>query len=324
MRIVEILKYARIPVKLNVKKGEKVLILTDYSVEQVVYESLAAAVYEMQAIPAVLIIPPPIAFGYEPPEIAAAAVLKTDVLIAVCSTSVTHTEMVREGLEAGVKYVTMGGVNSDMLTHGAATADYDKVNQITEQFAEILTKGERVRVTSTQGTDITFSIKERQALPLAGIFQPGRTIAGFPEGEAACAPVEETAEGLVVVDTSMHHVGRCLSPIRLTVKNGRVVRIEGKEEAERLRRVLEDRGDNNSYCIAEFAIGTNPKARCIGNPQEDKKTLGSIHIAIGDNRTLGGNIRSCTHLDGIILKPTVYVDDRMIVDGGRPAIDFKK
>jgi len=55
-----------------------------------------------------------------------------------------------------------------------------------------------------------------------------------------------------------------------------------------LRKVLENRGDDTSYCIAEFAIGTNPRARCIDNSQEDKKTLGSIHIAIGDNLTLGG------------------------------------
>jgi len=324
MQIVELLRYARVPVRLNVKKGENVLILTDTSVEGVVYESLAAAVYEVPGIPTILIIPPLKAFGHELPEIAAAAILKADTLIAVCCVSVTHTDAVRKGLEAGVKYIAMGGVNSDILTHGAATADYaDEVNRITNRFTEILTRGERVRATSTQGTDITFSIKGRKGYPLAGIFNPG-TIACFPDGEAACAPVEGTAQGLIVVDTSMHHVGRCQSPIRLTVKDGRVVRIEGKKEAELLRKVLETRGDDNSYNIAEFAIGTNPEARCIGNPQEDKKALGSIHLAIGDNLSLGGSIYSRTHLDGVILKPTVYIDDRMIIDNGRPVIDLGK
>jgi len=230
---------------------------------------------------------------------------------------------VRKGLEAGVKYIAMGGVNSDMLTHGAATADYAEVNRITNRFTKILTRGEGVRVTSGQGTDITFSIKGRKGLPLAGIFHPG-TIACFPDGEAACAPVEGTAQGLIAVDASMHHVGRCQSPIRLTVKDGRVVRIEGKEEAELLRKVIETRGDDNSYNIAEFAIGTNPEARCIGNPQEDKKTFGSIHIALGDNLSMGGSTYSRTHLDGLILKPTVYVDDKMIIDNGRPVIDLRE
>jgi len=320
MQIVNVLKYARIPVRLNVKKGESVLIISDSSVEEEIYEALAAAVYEVEGIPTLLIIPPPAAFGSELPEIAAAAILKADTLIAACCTSATHTNAVRKGLEAGVKYIAMGGVNSDMLTHGAATADYAEVNRITNRFAEILTRGERVRVTSTQGTDITFSIKGRKGLPLAGIFRPG-TIACFPDGEAACAPVESSAQGLIAVDTSMHHIGRCQSPIRLTVKDGRVVRIEGKEEAALLMKVLENKGDANSYNIAEFAIGTNPEARCIGNPQEDKKTLGSIHLAIGDNLSLGGSVYSRTHLDGLILKPTVYIDDKMIIDNGRPVID---
>lgn len=322
-RIIEVLKHARIPVRLNVKKGEDVLILTDTSAEEVVYEALAAAVYEVEGVPTILIIPPLAAFGHEPPEIAAAAILKADTLIAICCVSVTHTTAVRKGLETGVKYIAMGGVNSEMLTHGAATADYAEVNRITNHFAEILTKGERVRVTSTHGTDVTFSIKGRKGHVLAGVFHPG-TIACFPDGEAACAPVEGTAQGLIVVDASMHHVGRCQSPISLTVKDGRVVCIEGKEEAELLKKLLETRGDDNSYNIAEFAIGTNPQARCIGNPQEDKKTLGSIHLALGDSLSLGGSIYSRTHLDGLILKPTVYIDDKMTIDKGIPVIELRE
>ena len=159
IEMADVLNFARIPVRLNVNKGENVLILTDAKVERVVYESLVTAVSEMESIPVVLMIPPLAAFGHEPPEIATAAILRADTLIAACSVSVTHTDAVREGLAAGVKYVAMGGVDSDILTHGAATADYDKVHQITSQLIEVMSKGDRVRVTSTQGSDITFSIR---------------------------------------------------------------------------------------------------------------------------------------------------------------------
>ncbi|MFC1932733.1 aminopeptidase [Chloroflexota bacterium] len=323
IQMADVLSFARIPVRLNVNKGENVLILTDTNVERVVYESLVAAVSEMEAVPVLLIIPPPAAFGHEPQEIAAVAISRADTLIAACSVSVTHTDAVREGLAAGVKYVAMGGVDSDILTHGAATADYDEVQQITGRLIEIMSKGNRVRVTSTQGSDITFSIKGRKGHPLDAIFRPG-TIACFPDGEAAWAPVEGTAQGLLIVDTSMHHIGKCHSPIRLTVKDGKVVNIEGENEADQLKKLLQDKGDDNSYNIGEFAIGTNPKARCTGNPQEDKKTLGSVHIAIGDSRSLGGTVSSRTHLDGIILRPTVYIDGKMITDNGKMLIDLKK
>ncbi len=320
-KMADVLNFARIPVRLNVNKGENVLILTDAKVERVIYESLVTAVWEMEGIPVVLMIPPLATFGNEPPEIATAAILKADTLIAACSVSVTHTDAVRKGLAAGVKYIGMGGVDSDVLTQGAATADYDEIHQITSQLIEIMSEVDTVRVTSAWGTEITFSIKGRKGYPLDAVFRPG-TIACFPDGEAAWAPVEGTAQGLLIVDTSMHHIGKCHSPIRMAVKDGRVVSIEGENEAERLKKLLKDKGDDNSYNIGEFAIGTNPKARCTGNPQEDKKTLGSVHIAIGDSRTLGGSTSSCTHLDGIILRPTVYVDGKMVIDNGKLLIDL--
>lgn len=67
----------------------------------------------------------------------------------------------------------------------------------------------------------------------------------------------------------------------------------------------------------EFAIGTNPNARLIGNLAEDKKLLGTVHFAIGDNKSLGGVVESSVHLDGLMLKPTVLIDEKALVKAGR-------
>jgi leucyl aminopeptidase (aminopeptidase T) len=69
--------------------------------------------------------------------------------------------------------------------------------------------------------------------------------------------------------------------------------------------------------IAEFSVGTNPGARLIGNLAEDKKAMGTVHFAIGDNRSLGGHVEAGVHLDGLVLKPTVIVDDKIIVEHGK-------
>jgi leucyl aminopeptidase (aminopeptidase T) len=42
-----------------------------------------------------------------------------------------------------------------------------------------------------------------------------------------------------------------------------------------------------------------------------------VHIAVGDNHTIGGKIQSKVHLDGIILNPTVEMDDQLIVKKGK-------
>jgi leucyl aminopeptidase (aminopeptidase T) len=75
-------------------------------------------------------------------------------------------------------------------------------------------------------------------------------------------------------------------------------------------------GNRSVNTIAEFAIGTNPLSRMLGNIAEDKILRGCVHIAIGDNHTIGGKTESCIHLDMVSLKPTVWLDDDKVVDKG--------
>lgn len=37
--------------------------------------------------------------------------------------------------------------------------------------------------------------------------------------------------------------------------------------------------------LAEFSVGLNPKARFINDITVDKKELGTVHIAIGNNKS---------------------------------------
>ncbi len=54
---------------------------------------------------------------------------------------------------------------------------------------------------------------------------------------------------------------------------------------------------------------------------EDKKYWGSVHIAIGDNHIIGGTVTSELHLDGLLLRPTVELNGRIIVQDGRLTIE---
>jgi leucyl aminopeptidase (aminopeptidase T) len=59
----------------------------------------------------------------------------------------------------------------------------------------------------------------------------------------------------------------------------------------------------------------------IGNLAEDKKLLGTVHFALGDNRSLGGEVESSVHLDGLMLKPTVIADQEVVVENGKVLIE---
>lgn len=42
----------------------------------------------------------------------------------------------------------------------------------------------------------------------------------------------------------------------------------------------------------------------------------TVHIAFGTNTSFGGTNKADCHMDGIILKPTLYLDGRKIIDRG--------
>ncbi|MFB9808893.1 aminopeptidase [Haladaptatus pallidirubidus] len=118
-----------------------------------------------------------------------------------------------------------------------------------------------------------------------------------------------------MVDVSMDNLGQVDEPIELTLEDGFVTDVTGGTQAEDLEETFEQHGQN-ARNLAEFAIGTNPEAKLIGNLAEDKKREGTVHFAVGDNESLGGTTKSDIHLDGVLRRPTVELDDTVIVENG--------
>ena len=83
--------------------------------------------------------------------------------------------------------------------------------------------------------------------------------------------------------------------------------------AERLS-VLFEQPENGT--IAELGIGTNEAAKLCGIILEDEKLYGTVHIAFGTNTSFGGITKADCHLDGIILNPTLYLDDECVIRKG--------
>ena len=80
--------------------------------------------------------------------------------------------------------------------------------------------------------------------------------------------------------------------------------------------------DKNASHIGEFAIGTNiGLKKIIGNLLQDEKFPG-VHIAVGDSypKETGSPFPSKAHLDMVILKTTIFVDDKKIMNKGKFAI----
>jgi leucyl aminopeptidase (aminopeptidase T) len=228
----------------------------------------------------------------------------------------THTDATQRAMAAGARILVLRGVTEDMMLHGAINADYQQIAVRCAKLSQKMNDAARVHVRTALGTDLVMSLAGRQSLILDGIIKgPGRFVA-MPDGETAIVPVEGSAQGTLIVEHTMDGVGLLDEPIRMRVAQGKVVSMEGGKAAQKLQQIVAS-ADANATNIAEFAIGTNPKARLIGNMGEDKKREGTVHIAIGDSHVIGGTVKSDIHLDGLLLNPTVELDGEIVVDNGR-------
>lgn len=254
--------------------------------------------------------------GEEPPDEIAELMQKFDVVFCPTAKSLTHTDARRNASAKGVRIATFPGITKDVMIRGM-NADYKAISKRTVKLKEILETGNEIKVTAPGGTNIYFQITGRTAYASKGLFHAKGESGNLPTGEAFLAPVEGTANGVFVVDGSMAGLGLIRNAnIKIEVENGYATKIYGGTLARKLK-VMLDKVGKDARNIAEFGIGTNDSAKLSGVLLEDEKVMGTIHIALGNNKSMGGSVNVPIHLDGVVKKPTVWMDGKLLMKDGK-------
>ena len=299
---------------MGVKESENVLILTDDK-KQDIGMALYNEAKDICKEAVLMVMEPRKVSGEEPPEVVAESMKNFDVIICPTSTSITHTNAKINAIKAGARLASMPGITKEMFEKGAITADYSKVEALTLKFTELLTKAKTAKIIK-DGHTLQMSLENRKGVPSTGIYKNPGEAGNLPSGEAYIAPVEDSANGSMIIDGSMVGVGLLKSPLYVELKDGKLVKLEG-EDSDKLKILFDN--DNNST-IGELGIGTNPAARLTGVILEDEKIYGTVHIAFGTNISFGGTNKADCHLDGIIIDPTLYLDDQLVMENGKVLI----
>lgn len=322
-------------VQANVEPGTKALLISDTAADERVWQVMMFLVTEAGGEATIALFEPRPADYYDPPKTVAEAMLASDVNFLLASTGMLHSPASNAAMAADIPSICMdGGLELETFQKGGMLADYTEIVYMKNAVGHgVFGKdGDEVHVTSREGTDITYSVKDRifiPSLPPEG-YNPykawKRSEEGrhgslyavvFPGGEFNIPPVEETANGSVVVDTALHYIGRVQNPIELVVRDGWIQDIRGGTDARRLRDYLAEFGDDNAYCFpTEASVGLNRRALLVGNQREDKNVFGSMHFGLGTNVDVGGTVASNIHIDGVVLRPTVDVDGVLKIQDG--------
>lgn len=186
------------------------------------------------------------------------------------------------------------------------TMDYRKMARAMVPLEKRMRRADQVHIKGP-GTDLRFSIRGIGAKPCNGL-------RNIPDGECFSCPTLKSAEGTIQFNTPTLYAGTRFENIRLELKEGRVVRATGSNEA-RLNQILDT--DAGARYIGEFSLGFNPH---ILSPMcdilFDEKIAGSLHFTPGQAyEDCGNGNKSAVHWDMVLIQRPEWGGGEIWFDG---------
>ncbi len=306
----------------QVKEDETVVIITDYSYPSEIADALFEYSLAVGAEAAKIVTTPPTGSFYagDIPEIAKAAAESADVIFAC--TSKSFPVPVRTGfVNKGKRFMMMHHLSKELFLR-SVPIDTELLRRRAEKLVDVFPKTKEVHMTSLAGSDIKFSLEGcKIGLVYDGVCLPGEFDA-VPSGVVDALPVPGTGNGVIVMDGALGGYGLIRTPLKMTIKDGKITKIEGGTEAKWLDKAMKkhlNEGDENANHWAEFLIGLNPNCHLTrqGSLLEDERQLGAINIGWGRDTHFGGTFESSFHGDGHLINATVTLDGVKYIDNGK-------
>ncbi len=329
-----LLRNARIILEVNclAKRGESVLILTDRKPERMACSlALEAAAVELGLRPVIMDVS---VYGDWIEERPAGEPLDAESAVL---------KPVRGAVEAADIVIRVGGcpqygtilgdadANDRFLTaedrrvslywrkidqEDVAAEEVAAIRQRTTWLAEKLHTSQRIRVSTSAGTQFSAGVgpgaKWHPILAIVPLY-----------GEVAVIPqLGPATEGVFVVDGPTYYGVRPQAeidrePLRITVKAGCVEDITGDaEQVARLKKAIAESGSPRMAIDEVGLVTTSIAANDACWASSGTHRHDSIHIAVGNNFRRDELVHGVFHMDCEILRPTVWLDEQLIVKDG--------
>jgi leucyl aminopeptidase (aminopeptidase T) len=291
----------------DVKPNEKILIVTDKKKLKIA-KKIYSACRKLSKNVKIILKPVGKRSGEEPPRRIAEEMKKADIVLAPTLHSITHTKARINACKHGARIATMPGITEKMF-HQSLLADPKELERYGKRLVKALKNKSFVRISTKRGTGLFFLITKRKIEPDTANIRKKGEYGNLPAGEVSLSPVENTANGILVID-SMEEYAK--SGTKVLILNGLAVDISDK--GCKLAKIFNT--VKNSRNVAEFGIGMNKKAKIIVDILQNEKVFGTCHIAFGNNKSYNGKVYCQFHEDAILKKPTIEVDGEIIIKKG--------
>ncbi|HQG46130.1 MAG TPA: hypothetical protein PLG50_10780, partial [bacterium] len=126
--------------------------------------------------------------------------LEMNVILALTSTSISHSSSRREACRQGARCITMTAITNDTFAR-IAEMDFSRIARLSRKLADILTIAKEIEISAPNGTQLRIAAARAKGYADTGeVTQPG-AFSNLPAGEASLAPEFAGTSGEVVIDS---------------------------------------------------------------------------------------------------------------------------
>ena len=311
----------------KLKPGETFIITADTESDKRVVDATARAAFACDAKPMVIYTASPLGVGKAadpmlPAKALTAALSETDAWIEYNNQWLLYSTPydVATAKNPKLRYLNACGMNANMMVRLIGRVDFPTLQKYMDHLIKITRNAKHMRITTPAGTDVEFDNNPEYPV----ILEYGRyDVPGshMTPGQIGWSPSLETINGVIVFDGSIVPpiIGILKEPVRLIIKKGEVVKIEGGKEAIEYEQWLKSFNHPQMLRLAHVCYGVHPNARLTGDIVEDERIWGATEWGIGNVGPIliPGGISGPSHSDGICLNSSVWLDGVQIMDKGQ-------
>ncbi len=220
------------------------------------------------------------------------------------------------------RQVMLGGLGVERIVRCIGEVDIAAQKEFQDTLTAMTKQAKAVRITNIAGTDVSFLMHPHR--PIANEIMYDQPGGHFLLGQIGWAPQEDSINGMIAFDGTISgggeaDLGFLTEPLLYEVEKGRIKNILGGKQADILREYYKKLNDPNMYIAAHVCYGVNPNAKLEGCTTEDERVWGSTQWGFGHQGSCysGGAPREAkSHIDGICLNCSVYLDGKQILKDG--------
>lgn len=329
--------FAEVFARCKVGAGDACAVLSETQSRQLNVQLAELALHKLGARPFHVVVPTPRQQAPVPIRSTGASValqglgpalqaLAASTFIADCTLEgLMHAAELPAILKGGARVLYISNEHPDVLERLApSSADEQKVRAAMRQLRD----ARRMQVTSAAGTDLAIGVAGARVGGVWGYTEKPGTLSHWPGGLCLCFPQSGSVNGTLVMapgDLNLTFKRYVESPVRLTIENDYVTRIDGASlDAELMREYLAAWGDREAYAVSHVGWGMNDRARWDAlvmydradvNGTEQRAFAGNFLYSTGANEVAGRH--TLGHFDLPFRHCTVQLDGAAVVRDGK-------